>query len=127
MLFTILGTFLINSYAQTDTLAYSVNGKRKLEFNFYTSEIKSITKPKQYQDFKFKLKKNEFLVLDLFDDIEPDTLYLKYRDITVYYRDGEVEKLYFNSNDNTLWVDGNLVKIIIVHKPEKISESLVLE
>ena len=50
-----------------------------------------------------------------------------YRDVTVYYRDGEVEKLYFNSKDNTLTVDGSLVKKVIVHKPEKISESLVLE
>ena len=127
MLFTILGTFLINSFAQTDTLAYSISGKEKFEFDYYSSEVKKIFKPKKYQDFQFKLKKNEFLVLDLFDDIEPDTLYLKYRDITVYYRDGEVEKLYFNSYDNTLSVDGNLVKKVIVHKPEKISESLVLE
>ena len=127
MLFTILGTFLINSYAQTDTLAYSVNGKRKLEFNFYTSEIKSITKPKQYQDFKFKLKKNEFLFLDLFDEVKRDTLYLLYRDVTVYYRNGRVAKLYLNSGEETLQVDGTLVKKVIVHKPEKISESLVLE
>ena len=127
MLFTILGTFLINSYAQTDTLAYSVNGKRKLEFNFYTSEIKSITKPKQYQDFKFKLKKNEFLFLDLFDEVKRDTLYLLYRDVTVYYRNGGVAKLYLNSGDETLEIDGNFVKKVIVHKPEKISESLVLE
>lgn len=127
MLFTILGTFLINSYAQTDTLAYSVNGKRKLEFNFYTSEIKSITKPKQYQDFKFKLKKNEFLFLDLFDEVKRDTLYLLYRDVTVYYRNGGVAKLYLNSGDETLEIDGNFVKKVIVHKPEKIQEDLVLE
>ena len=54
-------------------------------------------------------------------------LYLMYRDVTVYYRDGEVEKLYFNSYDNTLSVDGALVKKVIIHKPEKISGSLVLE
>ena len=127
MLFTILGTFLINSYAQTDTLAYSISGKEKFEFDYYTSEVKKVIKPKNYQDFKFKLKKNEFLVLDLFDDIEPDTLYLKYRDITVYYRNGGVAKLYLNSGDETLEIEGNFVKKVIVHKPEKISESLVLE
>ena len=127
MLFTILGTFLINSYAQTDTLAFSVSGKNKYEFDYYTSEVEKVIKPKNYQDFKFKLKKNEFLVLDLFDDIEPDTLYLKYRDIIVYYRNGEVAKLYLNSGDETLEIDGNFVKKIIVHKPEKISENLVLE
>ena len=65
MLFTLLGTFLINSYGQTDTLAYSISGKEKFEFDYYTSEVKKVIKPKNYQDFKFKLKKNEFLVLDL--------------------------------------------------------------
>ena len=127
MLFTILGTFLINSYAQTDTLAYSVSGKNKYEFDYYTSEAINIIKPEKYQDFKFKLKKNEFLYLDLFDDVKRDTLYLLYRDVTVYYRDGEVEKLYFSSNDNTLSIYGSLVKKVIVHKPEKIQEDLVLE
>ena len=127
MLFTILGTFLINSYSQTDTLAYSISGKQKYEFDYTTSEVKDVVKPKKYQDFKFKLKKNEFLYLDLLDGIKPDTLCLMYRDVTVYYRDGEVEKLYFNSKDNILQVDGNFVKKVIVHKPEKISESLALE
>ena len=127
MLFTILGTFLINSYAKTDTLAFSVSGKNKYEFDYHTNEIKHKIKLKNYQDFKFKMKKNEFLYLDLFDGTVPDSLYLMYRDVTVYYRDGEVEKLYFNSKDNTLQVDGHFVKKVIVHKPEKISESLVLE
>ena len=127
MLFTILGTFLINSYAQTDTLAYSVSGKNMYEFDYYTSEAIDIIKPKEYQDFKFKVKKNEILYIDLFDDTERDTLYLLYRDVTAYYRNGYVEKLYFSSDDNTITVDGSLVKKVIVHKPEKISESLVLE
>ena len=127
MLFTILGTFLINSYAQTDTLAYSISGKNKYEFNYYTSEVKDVVRLEKYQDFRFKLKKKEFLFLDLFDDVERDTLYLLYRDVTVYYRNGGVAKLYLNSGDETLEIDGNFVKIVIVHKPEKISESLVLE
>ena len=127
MLFTILGTFLINSYAQTDTLAYSVSGKNKYEFDYYTSEVKDVVRPEKYQDFRFKLKKKEFLFLDLFDDTERDTLYLLYRDVTVYYRNGGVAKLYLNSGDETLEIDGNFVKKVIVHKPEKISESLVLE
>ena len=126
MLFTILGTFLINSYGQTDTLEYSVSGKCKFEFD-RNAELKSLVKLKNYQDFKFKVKKNEILYIDLFDDTERDTLYLLYRDVTAYYRDGYVEKLYFSSDDNTITVDGSLVKKVIVHKPEKISESLVLE
>ena len=115
-----IGALLLamNCFGQTDTLAYSVSGKNKYEFDYYTSEIKCEIKPKNYQDFKFKLKKNEFLYLDLFDDVRRDTLYLLYRDITVYYRDGEVEKLYFSSDDNTLSIYGDLIKKVIVHKPE---------
>ena len=127
MLFTILGTVLVNSYAQTDTLAYSISGKQKFEFDYYTSEVKDVVRPEKYQDFRFKLKKKEFLYLDLFDDVERDTLYLLYRDVTVYYRNGGVAKLYLNSGDETLEIDGNFVKKVIVYKPEKISESLVLE
>ena len=108
----------INSFSQIDTLARSVSGKEKYEFNYYTSELKGTVKSEEYQDFKFKVKKNEFLYLDLFDDVKQDTLYLLYRDVTVYYRDGYVEKLYFSSNSNTLQVDGNFVKKIVVHKPE---------
>ena len=127
MQFTILGAFLINSYAQTDTLAYSISGKQKFEFDYYTSEVKDVVRLEKYQDFRFKLKKKEFLFLDLCDDTERDTLYLLYRDLTVYYRNGGVAKLYLNSGDETLEIDGNFVKKVIVHKPEKISESLVLE
>ena len=115
-----IGALLLamNSFSQTDTLASSVSGKNKYEFDYYTSEVKGIFKPEKYQDFKFKLKKNEFLYLDLFDDIKRDTLYLLYRNVTVYYRDGYVEKLYFSSNDNTLQIDGNFVRKVVVHKPE---------
>ena len=115
-----IGALLLamTSFSQTDTLAYSVSGKNKYEFDYYTSEVKKINNPEKYQDFKFRVKKNEFLYLDLFDDVKQDTLYLLYRDVTVYYRDNYVEKLYFSSDDNTLQIDGNLVRKIIVHKPE---------
>ena len=115
-----IGALLLamTSFSQTDTLAYSISGKNKYEFDYYTSEVKKINNPEKYQDFKFRLKKSEFLYLDLFDDVKQDTLYLLYRDVTVYYRDGYVEKLYFSSDDNTLQIDGNLVRKIVVHKPE---------
>ena len=115
-----IGALLLamNSFSQTDTLASSVSGKNKYEFDYYTSEIKDVFKPEKYQDFKFKVRKNEFLYLDLFDDVKRDTLYLLYRNVTIYYRDDYVEKLYFSSDDNTLKVDGNFVRKIIVHKPE---------
>ena len=115
-----IGALLLamNSFSQTDTLAYSISGKEKFKFNYYTSEVKKVNSPEKYQDFEFKVKKNEFLFLDLFDDLEQDTLYLLYRDVTAYYRDGNVEKLYFNSKDNTLQIDGEFVRKIVVHKPE---------
>ena len=115
-----IGALLLamTSFSQTDTLAYSVNGKRMLEFDYYTSEVENIIKPKEYQDFTIKLKKNEFLFLDLFDDVKRDTLYLLYRDITLYGRNDSIAKLYFNSGDETLQIDGNLVRKIVVHKPE---------
>ena len=115
-----IGALLLamNCFSQTDTLVYSVSGKEKYEFDYYASKVINETKLKSYQNFKFKLKKDEFLYLDLFDNIERDTLYLLYRDVTVYYRDGYVENLYFSSDDNTLSIDGTLVKKVIVHKPE---------
>tara|TARA_R100000808_G_C2047183_1_gene84214 strand:+ start:187 stop:561 length:375 start_codon:yes stop_codon:yes gene_type:complete len=115
-----IGALLLamNSFSQTDTLAQSINGKNKFEFDYYNSEIIKRIQPKEYHDFKIKLKKDEFMFLDLFDEVNRDTLYLLYRDITVYYRDGYVEKVYFNSGDNTLEIDGNVVKKVIVHKPK---------
>ena len=115
-----IGALLLamNCFGQTDTLAYRIVGKEKYEFNYYNKELKDIVNSKYYQDFKFKLRKDEFLYVDLFDYIEPDTLYLLYRNITAYYRNGEIENLYFKSDKNTLWVDGSLVEKVIVHKPE---------
>ncbi len=114
-----IGALLLamNCFSQTDTLEYSVSGKCKFEFS-RNEELKSLVKLENYEDFKFKLKKDEFLYLDLVDGLRPDTLYLTYRDVTVYYRDGEVEKLYFNSSDNTLSINGVYIKKVIVHKPE---------
>ena len=115
-----IGALLLamNCFSQTDTLANSVSGKEKFEFNYYNSKIRKIVSPKNYQDYKFKLKRNKFLYLDLFDGERQDTLYLMYRNITFYYRDGYIEKLYFNSKDNILYVNGISVRKLIVHKPE---------
>ena len=115
-----IGALLLamNCFSQTGTTVHTITGKEKFTFNYYTDELVEALHPEKYQDFKFKLKKDERLVLDLFDEIERDTLYLLYRDVTVYYRDGGVEKLYFSSNYNTLYFDGDLIKKVIVHKPE---------
>ena len=115
-----IGALLLamNSFSQTDTLTFSISGKDKFKFDYQTSKIDKIYREEEYKDFKFKLKKNEFLILDLFDNVKRDTLYLLYRDVTAYYRDGYIDKLYFSSNRYTIEVDGSLVKKVIVHKPK---------
>ena len=115
-----IGALLLamNCFSQTDTTVHTITGKDKIKFNYYTSEPEEVLRAVEYYDFKFKLKKDEYFVLDLFDDVGRDILYLLYRDVTVYYRDGEVEKLYFSSDDNTIYFDGSFIKKIIVHKPE---------
>ena len=115
-----IGALLLamNCFSQTDTLAQSISGKERFEFNYYNSKVKKVISPKNYQDYKIKLKKNEFLYLDLFDEERQDSLYLMYRDVTIYYRNSYIEKIYVNSGDNTLCIDGSYVKKLIVHKPE---------
>ena len=115
-----IGALLLamTSFSQTDTLAYSVSGKEKYEFDYYTSKVRNVLESENYQDFTIKLKENEFLFLDLSDHIGRDTLYLLYRDVTIYTRNGRVEKHYLNSSDKTFEIDGGLVKKVIVHKPE---------
>ena len=117
-----IGALLLamNSFSQTDTLSFTISGKEKYEFNYKNGVdiIKNITNPQEYQDFKFKLKNNDVLYLDLLDGVKPDALYLTYRYVTIYYRNGEVEKLYLNSETNTLSIDGSLVKKVTVNKPE---------
>jgi len=115
-----IGALLLamTSFSQTDTLAYSVSGKEKYEFDYYTSKVRNVLESENYQDFTIKLKENEFLFLDLSDHIGRDTLYLLYRDVTIYTRNSRVEKHYLNSSDKTFEIDGSLVKKVIVHKPE---------
>ena len=63
-----IGALLLamNSFSQTDTIAFGVVGKNKLTFDYGTSKITNITKHKKHQDITFELKKNEYLCLDLF-------------------------------------------------------------
>ena len=115
-----IGALLLamNSFGQTDTLVYSICGKDKYKMDYHTSKVTKALELKNYQDFKFKLKKDDILYIDLFDYMVKDTLYLLYRNVIVYYRDGNVKKLYINSSDNTLTIDGSLVKKVIINKLE---------
>ena len=107
-----------NSFSQVDTLAESIYGKVKLEFNYYDATITKRTETDKYKDFTFKIRKNEYLYLDLFDFLNEDTLYLKQRKVTVYLRNNEVHQLLFDSNERTYAFNGILVRKVVVHKPE---------
>ena len=117
-----IGALLLamNCFSQTDTLAYRIVGKEKYEFNYYNKELKDVVKFENYQDFKFKLKKNDFLFIDLFDFLDDSTI--SHRNVTIYYREDfpffYSERLRFNSDNNTLWIDGSIIKKVIVHKPK---------
>ena len=115
-----IGALLLamNSFSQTDTLAYSVGGREMDKYDYYTSEIVSGVYTEKYENFTFKLKKNEFLYLDLFDELNEDDRYLRYREITFYYRDGYISKEYYKSNDNGISIKGEFIKKVIVHKQE---------
>ena len=115
-----IGALLLamNCFSQTDTVAYGVCGKEMDKYDYYTNEIVSGIYTEKYEDFTFKLKKNEYFFLDLIDHLNEDTTYLMYRSITFYYRDGYVEKEYFSSNKNYLSIKGEFIKKIVVHKQE---------
>ena len=93
--------------------------RREVELELQVKPPSStIHRNKKKYNRKEKHKKDEFLYIDLFDYMKSDTLYLLYRNVTVCYRDSYIDKLYFKSNKNTLWIDGSLVKKVTVHKPE---------
>tara|TARA_R110002020_G_scaffold468095_1_gene692120 strand:+ start:751 stop:1122 length:372 start_codon:yes stop_codon:yes gene_type:complete len=114
-----IGALLLamTSFSQVDTLEYSISGKCIYNFD-YNANLISLVKTKKYKSIKFKLKKDEFLYLDLVDEIKPDTLYSMYRNIAVYWRDGCVETLRFSSKNNTLSINGKFVNKIVVYKPK---------
>jgi len=72
MLFTILGTFLVNSYAQTDTLTYNTNNQDTI-----------------------KLKKNDYVYLETYRDI---TLYGRNDSIAKIYLYGNNETFGIDGN-----------------------------
>ena len=66
-----------------------------------------------------ELKRNEYLYLDLFDELNKDNnCFHSYRMITFYYRDGYTSRKYYKSNDNLISIKGEFIKKVIVHKQE---------
>ena len=116
-----IGALLLamNSFAQTDTLVKGVSGKWRFEFDYKTNKMIKDIEYDEYEDFTFKVNKNEFLYLDLMDDVEGDDSYERGRDMDVHFRNGEHEHYWTKSVDVTLKFNGNEVKKVIIYKPKR--------
>jgi hypothetical protein len=110
--------FAMNCFGQSDTLTYSVSGKTQFEFNTKTNKMINVIDKENYEDFTFKLTKNCFVYIDLFDNVSNDTLYLYNRLVTVYVRNGEIDTFFVDSKDTRLQFDGDYVEKVIIHCPE---------
>ena len=115
-----IGALLLtmNCFGQSDTLTYSVSGKTQFEFNTKTNKMINVIDKENYEDFTFKLTKNCFVYVDLFDNVSGDTLYLYSRLVTVYVRNGEIDTFFVDSRDTRLQFDGDYVKEVIIHCPK---------
>ena len=116
-----IGALLLamNSFAQTDTLMESISGKYRFEFDYKTNKLIETIEYDEYKDLIFKVKKNEVLYLDLFDEVKGNDSYERVRDMDVYYRNGEHEHCWTESEDITLKFNGAEIKKVIIYKPKK--------
>ena len=120
--FTILVMLLsIFSYGQSDTIVAMVNGTN---LNYFDKNMDIISSTdyyneEGYKDYKISLEESQVLILHLYDSC-------KYCNKTILTRDIE----YIGRLTNTIWlkelksssniyyVDGSLVKSLIIRKPE---------
>ena len=108
------------SYSQAqDTICHSLAGKIHFEFDYYENEIINKNTSVLFEDVEIYISKNEFLVLDLYDDCKcvEDQNFIKKRKIAVYLRNGEIKYYENTSGDTILHFDGFKVKKIIIKKP----------
>mgnify|MGYP003662363205 CR=1 FL=1 len=119
---TIAGLLLAGlSYSQAqDTICHSFAGKIHFEFDYYKSKIINRDTSVFFEDKSITINKNEFLVVDLYDDCKCviNKNFIKERKIIVYFRNGEI-KIYENpSGDITFHFDGSEIKKVIIKKPK---------
>ena len=118
---TIAGLLIAGfSYSQAqDTICHSFAGKIHFEFDYYENEIINKNTSVLFEDVEIYISKNEFLVLDLYDDCKcvEDQNFIKKRKIAVYLRNGEIKYYENTSGDTILHFDGFKVKKIIIKKP----------
>jgi len=119
---TIAGLLIAGfSYSQAqDTICHSFSGKIHFEFDYYKSEIINRDTSVFFEDRSIEINKNEFLVVDLYDDCKCiiNKNFIKQRKIIVYFRDGSIKTYQNSSKDNTFLFDGLKIKKIIIGKPK---------
>ena len=123
---TIAGLMLYGfSYSQAqDTICHSIAGKKHFIFNYYENKIINKDTSVFLGNTEIKINKNEFLVLDLYDDCKcvVNQNFIHKRNIKVYFRDGKIKYYTNSSSDSYLHFDGILIEKVIIEKP-KLKES----
>ena len=106
------------SYSQAkDTICSMVAGSIHFKFNYYTNKI--ISKTDSVKSVKLKLKNNEILVLDLYDNCKCIKYIInnKQKDITTINFLGLQKTTTVSSSDTTLLFNGNKIKKVIIKQP----------
>ena len=118
---TIAGLMLYGlSYSQAqDTICHSFAGKIHFVFDYYGSEIIDRDTSIFYEDKEILINKNEFLVVDLYDDCKciKNQNFIKKRRIVVYFRNGDIKTYQNPSGDQILHFDGIKIRKVIIKKP----------
>ena len=107
-----------SSYSQAkDTICSMVAGNIHFEFNYYTSRINTVISP--VKSVKLRIKNNEILVLDLYDDCDCVEYFIdnKQKDITTVNFLGLQKTTTVNSSDTTFLFNGNKIKKVIIKQP----------
>ena len=101
-----------------------VAGNIHFEFNYYTSKINTVISP--VKSVKLRIKNNEILVLDLYDDCDCVEYFIdnKQKDITTVNFLGLQKTTTVNSSDTILLFNGNKIKKVIIKQPIR-NEKLV--
>ena len=126
---TIAGLLLAGfSYSQVqDTISHAFAGKIHFVFDYYKSEIIDRDTSIFYENRELKIKENEFLVVDLYDDCTcvRNQNFIKERKIVIYFRNGDIKTYKNTSGDAVLHFNGLEIKKIIVKKPKlKVTKSI---